>query len=269
VPRGTDRYDEALRQGRLWTPQVIQPDLGCWYDAGDPSTITYATGVSSWRDKSNRARHATQATGASQPTYTPVGPPRVSFSGNQFLATTADTDASPSLYDYFLVGKPSPGGYCTVLYSNTAGGNLILLDTGTNNLGTYTTTTFVSSGRTWPNQMGLLYFRVTFVGGSTVYCGFARDGEASLNYVNTTGVAGSGTPSLGNVNTGGQAWGDVHEAISIISSDATSNSDAQLLHRSKLEGYAAWKWAALGAGDMVGLLPASHPFKNRPPLIGD
>jgi hypothetical protein len=30
-----------------------------------------------------------------------------------------------------------------------------------------------------------------------------------------------------------------------------------------IEGYLAWKWG------LVANLPASHPFKNRPPLIGD
>jgi hypothetical protein len=34
--------------------------------------------------------------------------------------------------------------------------------------------------------------------------------------------------------------------------------------REALEGYLAWKWWGNG-----GTLPALHPFKNRPPLIGD
>src|SRR4051812_47429097 len=100
MPRGINAYDEARLQGRLWTPQAIQPALGCWLDAGDPSTITYAAGVSSWRDKSNRTRHATQATAGNQPTYVPVGPPRVSFTGNALMATTVDSD---TLYDIFFI----------------------------------------------------------------------------------------------------------------------------------------------------------------------
>lgn len=40
-----------------------------WYDASDSSTITISTGVSEWRDKSGNGNHATQATGANQPTY--------------------------------------------------------------------------------------------------------------------------------------------------------------------------------------------------------
>jgi hypothetical protein len=33
--------------------------------------------------------------------------------------------------------------------------------------------------------------------------------------------------------------------------------------RQTVEGYLAWKWG------LVANLPAAHPFKNRPPLIGD
>jgi hypothetical protein len=265
VPRGVDRYDEALRQGRLWTPQVILPALGCWYDAGDISTVETASGtVSTLRDKSGRGRHATAT---DRPSYISGPPPCIRFTGTQFLQTTADTD---TLYDYFVVAKPASGGYCTLLCSQAAGGNLILLDTGTNNLGTYTTTSFVSSGKTWPDQMGLLYNRITY-DGSFVRSGFARDGEATIAYVNTTGVAGGGGPALGNAGVGGafQAWGDVHEAMSIISTDTSNFTDNMVAFRSKFEGYAAWRWTALGAGNMVSLLPASHLFKKRPPLIGD
>ena len=40
-------------------------------------------------------------------------------------------------------------------------------------------------------------------------------------------------------------------------------SDATTQKRLTVEGYLAWKWG------LVASLSASHPFRNRPPLIGD
>ena len=43
------------------------PGLLLWFDAADASTITVATGVSQWKDKSGYSNHATQAVAANQP----------------------------------------------------------------------------------------------------------------------------------------------------------------------------------------------------------
>jgi len=40
-------------------------------------------------------------------------------------------------------------------------------------------------------------------------------------------------------------------------------SFATPLLRLRMEGYFAWRW------DLLDRLLASHPFRNRPPLIGD
>ena len=47
--------------------------LYAWYDAADASTITQATGVSAWADKSGNGRTCSQATGGSQPAYVLAG----------------------------------------------------------------------------------------------------------------------------------------------------------------------------------------------------
>lgn len=48
-------------------PLQIQ-NLSCWLDAADASTITSSGGlISAWKDKSNNACNATQATGGNQP----------------------------------------------------------------------------------------------------------------------------------------------------------------------------------------------------------
>ena len=71
------------------TPSTI-PGLTLWLDAADPSTITIATGVSSWRDKSGNGLNASQATGSAQPVYQQSvlsGLPALYFDGsNDFLS---------------------------------------------------------------------------------------------------------------------------------------------------------------------------------------
>lgn len=50
---------------QLWSPIQLSPAL--WLDAADSSTITIATGVSQWNDKSGNGRNVSQSTPAAQP----------------------------------------------------------------------------------------------------------------------------------------------------------------------------------------------------------
>lgn len=52
-----------------FTPKSLS-GLTFWFDAADASTISIATGVSQWNDKSNNKFNATQGTAGNQPTYT-------------------------------------------------------------------------------------------------------------------------------------------------------------------------------------------------------
>lgn len=52
-----------------FNPQSIS-GLAAWYDANDATTITTATGVSQWRDKSGNTRTLVQSVGLDQPTRT-------------------------------------------------------------------------------------------------------------------------------------------------------------------------------------------------------
>lgn len=70
--------------------------LQVWLDAADSSTVTIATGVSSWRDKSGTGNTVVQATGALQPTYESAvqnGLNIVRFNGTtQYLAKTTPSN---------------------------------------------------------------------------------------------------------------------------------------------------------------------------------
>ena len=49
---------------------LVLPNLQLWLDATDSSTVTVATGVSQWDDKSGNGFNATQGTATEQPAYT-------------------------------------------------------------------------------------------------------------------------------------------------------------------------------------------------------
>lgn len=91
-----------------FTPATIA-NLALWFDAADTATITHVAGaVSQWNDKSGNARHATQATGANQPTTgtrTVNGRNVLDFDGtNDYLVTAAFTALTQPL-TIFLVMK--------------------------------------------------------------------------------------------------------------------------------------------------------------------
>jgi hypothetical protein len=92
--------------------------LDFWLDASDASTITVATGVSEWRDKSGRNKHFTQTTGNNQPatgSATMGGKNAILFDGtDDFLeCATPMTDALPLTFFFVfrLVAKLSNSIY--------------------------------------------------------------------------------------------------------------------------------------------------------------
>lgn len=73
--------------------------LALWLDAADSATITTATGVSIWADKSGNGRNATQTTGGKQPirTNTINGKSVITFQGTDdtmSVANAADFNAT-------------------------------------------------------------------------------------------------------------------------------------------------------------------------------
>jgi hypothetical protein len=260
MPRGINIVDEARIQRRLWTPEIL--GLALWFDASDISTISVATGVSEWRDKSRNARHVSQATGANQPAYTVGGLNGLNvltFDGtNDFMSNTAYS--FPTVYSIYAVGRSSATSYSRLL---NVGGSTDLrgfLGTGSSN-SNYAT--FFGNGTNWndilsntPNQsiastsiLGVV--KDNAVAGATPYVnGIAQ------NTKNGTTTTGTGF-IFGKAATPEQYWNGIIAEVIIQSSLSTN------LQRLAIEGYLAHKWG------LQRNLPASHPFANRPPLIGD
>jgi len=79
------------------------PGCSLWLDAADSSSITIATGVSQWRDKSSNAYSLTQSTTASRPTYSSN---LVTFSNDTFLNVPFGVMNNLSNWSLFFVMNP-------------------------------------------------------------------------------------------------------------------------------------------------------------------
>jgi hypothetical protein len=82
--------------------------LAAWYDAADSTTLTIATGVSQWNDKSGNGRNLSQSTGNNQPasgTRTIGGKNALDFDGsNDGLASGFSLDlAASKAFTVFVV----------------------------------------------------------------------------------------------------------------------------------------------------------------------
>jgi hypothetical protein len=275
MPRGVSLVDEARLQGRLWTPAQVLPSL--WLDGADLSTLSMSgSSVTQWRDKSGNARHATTtvrnpgitrvnnlnvinftASGATRldtPDFN-IAPNRqfctfAVVSGGGLLGGSTyrriftakgvnpDTLAAGSTYPQGYLGSGANAGTAMQI----AGGNGIAtpivtgLDTGPQLLtGAFGTAGLAANGNS-----------------------ISANGGARSVLTGQTGALSTTGIRVGSDNgtAGGSAWnGWIAELIMTL---ALSFPQVQAV-----EGYLAWKWG------LVANLPAAHPFKNRPPLIGD
>ena len=276
MPRGVSRLDEAQLQGRLWTPALL-PSLALWLDAGDLSTISIATGVSQWRDKSGNERHFAQSNVNLQPLYRQAG-----FNGRPCLENvSADTLTIGSSG----LGRDVAAITCAIVGSHPAGITItanateISIAVGTSaqarfsmsanpnsankyghasrRLDTDGSAFFSSSTDSLPNR-GNPWIRIA----QRVYS--AAVGNHWTNGIQDMTALAGGTP--GNTSNTNSTTGSIFTGTP----NGTKLSEIVLTHSQLvqreielLDGYLAWH----GWGD-VNTLPALHPYKNRPPLIG-
>lgn len=253
-------YREAIFQGRLLSLKSLNPLF--WYDASDLSTITTVSGaVSAWKDKSGNGFNLSQSDSARRPTLTiSEGLTAIIYDGtpnDQLDGTTSSAFYSkPQTYLYLASLSAYPFKYNTFFDS-------------------------------WTPSQGVGHF-VRSNGKSAAYIG-------NQNYDGT----GSATYSLNEVflfacthgSNGIQSWkngvldGSI-ETEPVFNATAPSTfylgagplfgrwspwkfreivciPSNRAYDRQRAEGLMLWKRG------LQQLLPASHPFANRPPLIGD
>lgn len=118
------------------TPQFVPSDLAdlyAWWDATDSSTLTIATGVSEWADKSGNGFDLTQTTGARQPvtgTRTIGGLNALEFHANRFILVEPFT--MPNDCTIYLVSRAESVNTNTfdAVFSFNANANDFQIDAG-------------------------------------------------------------------------------------------------------------------------------------------
>ena len=274
----------CLDAGSPWTPEMLTVGLALWLDASDASTVTASGGaVSQWRDRSGNNRHAGQATATAQPLRVDAalgGRPAMVFDGtDDFMGlASALPAAGTNSFDVLVVAQPDLAG------RNTAwGAGFVRQYAGSDAAGSW----FV--GYTGFGRTSLVHHLVAGNHATGTLQGPASSvasQSSQLFSYSYDAAAGSTTQQRWRISTGGQApstttatptetgWGTGNGEIGrsyhtpgyhlngrlgevIVTVSALGVADRQ-----RMEGYLAHRWG------MAANLPADHPYKSAPPLIG-
>ena len=287
MPRGVSPLDEARIQGRLWTPAQLRTSL--WLDAADLSTISVATGASTWRDKSGFQRNFSQATGGTQPTLTPNGLNGnnvLSFNGSQWL--TSDSTVATwnflhnanvsSIFAVWKAGNISnPNAIYGLMGSNAAtsanigayigyddrasvpANNRVLVQVSG---GGSSSVSAASADNFMPANTPVILSHIADPSNGTA----ANRSFARVNKTLSQANASSAAPSASNASFALQVGALGNNTLPLtgyIAEIVVLASIASTKVRQQIEGYLAWRWALRDA------LITGSPFLNRPPLIGD
>jgi hypothetical protein len=241
--------------GGAWTPADLGASLALWLDAEDTASITLnGSTVSQWADKSGNGRNATQATAASQPTYTAAdavlnGKPSVgstthlglvgmvtpSLTAREWLMVTAYDNGTTALF------PPGGSAYPTLLSGPDSFG------AERAGMGQVSTANWFEATSIWAD--------LPYRNGAATASTTALPMPASI--LRFSG-ASTVTQSWGigfNQTTADRSWdGPIGEVIAVGATLSTAN-------RQKLEGYLAHKWG------LTANLPADHPYKSTPPTV--
>lgn len=239
---------------RLLTPDKIPGiNITAWFDAMESSSVILnGTTVSQWRDISGNGRHATQATKANQPTYTPNGlngKPVLTFDG-------VDDFLSSSGWDGLISGLS--GLTISTVIRGTSG---TLINTTGNNGAQFS---IESGGAFWINSTSPIYIPFTANADIQSYSFNAgvRQGHRNGTLLQQTTATPNSiiTYNDSTIEIGRRSWSaqfldaNISELLLIRSALSTAN-------RQHFEGYFAWRW------ELQANLVNNHPFKFSPPYI--
>jgi hypothetical protein len=254
-----------------WTPENISTVF--WLDAATSSTITIATGVSSWADKKGGGVNATQATGSLQPTYSatafPGSLPGILFDGTDDVLDISTTAMQNQTHGVYWVWSRSGAGTVGDTYKpsisvrasagqGTNRGALHYVKNSNNFGACYpyylgTTSPFydLTSGTVYSNGVGnIMSFQSNASGWGVWRNGIFEGNTSTLVTPNNTNVG----YALGREYTPNRASNIVIAEVIMVQVTDTPTKE-------RIEGYLAWKWALQAS------LPANHPYKNFPPTV--
>lgn len=247
----------------FWEPKCIST-LTQWLDASETTTMTIATGISEWADKSSQGNNV--LANATRPTLSPnginTGYPGVTFSGSNSFYRTAFAYAQGSA-TFFAVIK------------GAANGGRYLFSEGRNN---FSTSNFYGpmlsnagnlSGAITNDSGAVLTTQATaaLVLNNAVHLAMSEDTGSKFS-VYSDGVKSATAPTY----TRGTNTLDMYRLGCLYRTGATAscftgnigefiitNGTLSADERQKLEGYSAHKWG------VTGVLNVSHPYKTSPP----
>jgi hypothetical protein len=271
MPRGVSPIDEARLQGRLWSPALILPQLAGWWDSADLSSLSFGTGVSQWRDKSGNGRHFAQAIGARQPVTSSLsGLSGLYFGGaDQYMEVPAFLPPDGD-FDVFLLvsgdGAAQPQTVATIFdhgHSQGLVGNFVFQ---------------TELGTTAPHTLfyiaphGVSTFEYSSTSGSVVgaapkvlhwkrQAASYLEGNGVVEATRTLTAMRRNSRALGVGSATGAPLGQNWRGLVAEILYSSANLDQPTIN--KVHGYLAHK------NGLTGRFPANHPFRNRPPLIGD
>jgi hypothetical protein len=240
-----------------------------WLDGDDLSTISIATGVSEWRDKSGNGRNVT-ATGTAQPAYVPEGlngRGLIRFdgtanvmgnagaallrgvSGATLIAVTRRTTNNATLVTAMAVGTPV-ATRAAIAYRDGSAAEGVFSGGRRLNADAFQATSASAYSSAY------IIVVVVFDYSAATLTIFENGIQTATRAFQTSGVTDSdggafyiGANALG---TGAFFNGDVAEA-------AVMPSAANLTLRQQMEGYLAHKWG------LTANLPGGHPYKTVAP----
>jgi hypothetical protein len=232
-------------RGSAFTPASVS-NLALWFDATRITGLSDGGSVATWSDLSGNGRDATQATGASKPTYKTAilnGRPVVRFDGNDFLSIGAFDIASAAV-TVFAVCSASAGSAQAIFEDGDADGGttgFALQRNASNKAVVYGKgdagySSFVSTATlTTTAQTVSAVFDKSAVNEATLWLNGATAGVQS-NSANTNTFTGSQAARLGMLNSVTQLLtGDIAELLLYRAALATTDRQA-------VETYLRAKW---------------------------
>lgn len=253
----------------FWEPTCLAATLTQWLDASENSTITVATGVSNWTDKSGSGRTVTQATTGKQPAYSLTGLgtlPGITFNGTTSSMTRASfVYAQGSATVFSVIRAPTSATnrfvFCEGRSSTTNNFYAPLMSSTTNTMTGWVVNDAATNVLNRPvlsptmldNTIRLVMGEDTGTSFYTYSNGVAQS-QATTNYTRGTSTINTyrlGAKFVNNVESG---WfsGTIGEFM--VTNGTLSNTN-----RLKLEGYSAHKW------NIPGSLPVAHVYSTTPP----
>jgi hypothetical protein len=261
---GANARDSALIQGQLWTPHALRGagKLAGWWDAGDIAQITMATGVSALRDKAG-LQNAAMATTTIQPSWSALGwrgfRPSMNTAAlaKYLLFSGIAYNGTNGMSGMFAVQQNGAAVYRAII-SGTTGSPQIRFD---NDSKVTVLRTVQANIATSPSAVATGYHLVGFDIGTNLTRIWV-DGVAVVDGVANGAYTQPFNCLCEDNGVGGTdfqgSWG-----AGVVSALKWST-----IERQQVEGYLAWEWDGGVAGLLVSQLPANHPYKSRPPLIG-